>query len=106
MNTLKAFWEIVGNYRQGIFASILSLCLFAPFYVAKIIELETVRVQEMSETVDILEEAQKLFIHQENEMHQMKEYINQQGAMINQLINEIRKLRGLPIPKPPSRSEA
>jgi len=106
MNTLKVFWEIINTYKQSIFATILSFCLFVPFYVAKIIEIETVKVREMSETVDILEESQKLFIHQENEMHQMREYINQQNAVINQLINEIRKLKGLQIPKPPSRSEA
>jgi len=110
MKMLKALGGFIKkfliHYKQGICATILSIGLLLPFYLVKVFEVKAAKIRGMSETIEALIEVQEVFTQQEDEMLQMREYIQQQNEVINQLINEIRKLQGKNIPPRPPRSEA
>ena len=69
-------------------------------------QIESNKIESMSEQINILNEAQKTIIFHENEIDMQREFIQMQNEIINDLVNEIRKLRGIPSQPRPPRSEA
>ena len=112
MNTLKGLWgsivNLLTNYKQAIFAVFISGALFFPFYFVKNIEVRAIETDLLSEQINILNDVQRTIMFHENEIEMQREFIQFQNSLINQLMNEIRKLRGIPaLPERPrpSRSE-
>ena len=107
MNALKDFVQsLLINYRQAIITLIVLSALFSPFYMVKDMQIESNKIESMSEQINILNEAQKTIIFHENEIDMQREFIQMQNEIINELVNEIRKLRGIPSQPRPPRSEA
>ena len=107
MNALKDFvYGLLINYKQTIITLIVLSALFSPFYIVKDMQIESIKIESMSEQIGILNETQKTIIFHENEIDMQREFIQMQNEIINDLVNEIKKLRGIPLQPRPPRSEA
>tara|TARA_R100000808_G_scaffold11976_1_gene30274 strand:- start:7316 stop:7660 length:345 start_codon:yes stop_codon:yes gene_type:complete len=114
MNAFKRFADFLADslikYKQAFVAFMVAVVIFFPLYVVKDLQMQGQEVDSMREQIDILGEVQRTITFHENEIESQREHINRQNQIINQLILELRKLRGMPIPAQPegspSRSEA
>jgi len=112
MNPLKRLGSFIGdlliNYKQAIFGAFLAVALFFPVYVMKDIQIQSLEIESMSEQINILSEVQKTITFHENEIEIQREFIQRQNSLINQLMMELQKMRGIPTPpqERPPRSEA
>lgn len=93
------------NYRQAIGTLVVISGILFPLYLLEELDFQAEKHKDQGEMIELLDSFQTIFLRQDEEIMGLRDTVIQQNEIMNQMMQEIQRLRGMQLQPRPPRSE-
>lgn len=101
LNKIK---QSVSNYKQAIGTVIVISGILFPLYLLEELKFQAAKHKDQGDVIELLDSFQTIFLRQDKEILELRNTVIQQNEIMNQMLQEIQRLRGIEQQERPPRS--